>query len=171
MRNPATCHPERVNFGHGLCESYWKKDWRRKNPKKAARARKLQREAYRRWRKKHPQARRLYYQANKAQINEKSSAWKKAHPERTKDFYRKSVHGLTAETYQAALKKQRNRCACCGRKFTKEKGKGPHSDHCHDTLDFRGLLCRDCNLGLGYFKDDLKILRAAIRYLVRSRNS
>jgi hypothetical protein len=38
-------------------------------------------------------------------------------------------------------------------------------DHCHETGEFRGFLCSNCNLGLGKFKDDPEILLNAIAYL------
>ena len=38
-------------------------------------------------------------------------------------------------------------------------------DHCHETGEFRGFLCHNCNTGLGKFKDDPEILLNAIAYL------
>ena len=38
-------------------------------------------------------------------------------------------------------------------------------DHCHETGEFRGFLCNNCNQGLGKFKDDPEILLNAIAYL------
>ncbi|AXG66349.1 hypothetical protein SEA_ANNADREAMY_222 [Streptomyces phage Annadreamy] len=38
-------------------------------------------------------------------------------------------------------------------------------DHCHETSKFRGLLCNDCNLALGLFKDSTERLERAIVYL------
>lgn len=38
-------------------------------------------------------------------------------------------------------------------------------DHCHKTDTLRGVLCRSCNLALGFFKDDPARLAAAMRYL------
>lgn len=38
-------------------------------------------------------------------------------------------------------------------------------DHHHDSGAIRGLLCSNCNTGVGMFRDDRAILEAAIRYL------
>ena len=44
-------------------------------------------------------------------------------------------------------------------------GQGWHGDHDHKTGLFRGVLCRQCNLGLGHFKDNIKVMYEAVRYL------
>lgn len=41
-------------------------------------------------------------------------------------------------------------------------------DHCHKTNKVRGVLCNSCNLGLGKFKDSVKLLEAATLYLADS---
>lgn len=38
-------------------------------------------------------------------------------------------------------------------------------DHCHESGKVRGLLCSNCNNGLGRFKDNLEYLKNAIKYL------
>ena len=42
-------------------------------------------------------------------------------------------------------------------------------DHCHESETFRGWLCHTCNRCLGGFKDDIKILGRAIKYLKQHR--
>lgn len=41
-------------------------------------------------------------------------------------------------------------------------------DHHHDTGKVRGILCNACNVGLGNFRDSMKLLRKAIDYLERT---
>ena len=56
------------------------------------------------------------------------------------------------------------RCAICG----DLPGTKRHSlDHCHVSGRMRGVLCTRCNSGLGFFRDDPRILQLAIDYLKR----
>jgi hypothetical protein len=69
-------------------------------------------------------------------------------------------------TLDELLAAQGNRCPICSEPFTGWNGDNPlQIDHCHELNIFRGLLCRSCNLMLGYAKDNIAILQAAIRYL------
>src|SRR6266705_5225327 len=61
------------------------------------------------------------------------------------------------------LSKENKSCALCGNK--EHNGKGWNIDHCHLTNRFRGLLCSNCNTGLGQFKDSVALLNLAIAYL------
>ena len=54
-------------------------------------------------------------------------------------------------------------CNICSRKLTSYKRK--HIDHCHETGRVRGILCSQCNVGLGMFQDDPERLAKAITYL------
>lgn len=80
--------------------------------------------------------------------------------------------GLTAEDYARMLAQQDGKCAICRQPETAihHKTGEPRAlavDHDHKTNAVRGLLCRDCNTGLGLFDDDLETLRSAIAYLER----
>ena len=53
-------------------------------------------------------------------------------------------------------------CAICN---VFVEGKNKHIDHDHSTGNIRGILCRDCNRGLGCFKDSQTLLLNSINYL------
>lgn len=76
-------------------------------------------------------------------------------------------YGLTETDYQALLIAQG---MCCGICLGKEPGgRGDwHLDHDHFTGKIRGLLCHNCNLALGLFKDSISNLTRAIGYLSKS---
>lgn len=76
---------------------------------------------------------------------------------------RKYYSGFTQEEYEAKLEEQDYRCAICG--SDKHNGIGWCADHCHSTGTKRGVLCYKCNVGLGYFKDNIKSLENAVMYL------
>lgn len=45
-----------------------------------------------------------------------------------------------------------------------------HIDHCHEKNKFRGLLCGNCNTALGMFKDNVEVMRKAIKYIEYFKN-
>ncbi|WP_327135523.1 endonuclease VII domain-containing protein [Streptomyces sp. NBC_01343] len=46
-----------------------------------------------------------------------------------------------------------------------------HVDHCHETGRVRGVLCLNCNMGLGLLKENPDRIRRAIQYLEGTRGS
>ena len=106
----------------------------------------------REWRKKNPDKCANYYsKRDKEEIREK--AWLRR-------------YGITKEWYYTTLEKQGNKCAICGTTEVQRKGHSHfHVDHNHTTEEVRGLLCDLCNRGLGYFKDNEKLLTKATNYL------
>jgi hypothetical protein len=53
-------------------------------------------------------------------------------------------------------------CDCCGKDITKYRA----LDHDHTTGEYRGTLCRSCNLGLGSLGDDIpKVIANLQQYL------
>jgi hypothetical protein len=61
-------------------------------------------------------------------------------------------------------------CECCGKDFSDVVKKNIHMDHCAETETFRGWLCQQCNVGLGYLGDDLDGVTKAVAYLERHYN-
>lgn len=57
----------------------------------------------------------------------------------------------------------REACAICGKPPHPKKGLA--LDHCHQSGALRGLLCDNCNLGIGCFGDSAELLTKAIHYL------
>lgn len=72
--------------------------------------------------------------------------------------------GITQEQINHFYSVQSSRCAIC---FMTEEdhGKLLALDHNHATGKARGLLCQQCNTGLGNFRDDVSLLSRAIAYL------
>lgn len=86
--------------------------------------------------------------------------------ERAPDYMRGYLYGMKPGEFDALLAAQEGRCAIC--RTDEPGGRGTwHVDHCHDTKVIRGLLCNSCNSGLGRFKDNPAVLRAAADYLDR----
>jgi RNase P subunit RPR2 len=77
---------------------------------------------------------------------------------------RKKKYNLTSEDYNAMLISQNNSCDICNIDM-KEYGKNFVVDHCHVTNNVRGLLCNNCNTGIGMLQDNTSILIKAIEYL------
>lgn len=76
-------------------------------------------------------------------------------------------YGITPEQYNKILVAQKSICKICGNSNESYKD-GKHRlfiDHDHKTGKVRGLLCDACNRGLGYFKNEPKLLKNAIQYL------
>lgn len=80
-------------------------------------------------------------------------------------------YGITLEHYERLSQEQGDVCAICG--GTNDSGRSLAVDHDHGCCAgspacgkcARGLLCSNCNMALGLFKDDPVRLKAAIAYL------
>jgi hypothetical protein len=111
---------------------------------------------------------RIWDSTNKDRKKEHSRNWESRNPRSRASAKFKNRCGITIESYEEMLSKQNGECAIC-KKAGKENLKGKlFVDHCHSTLIVRGLLCHDCNDGLGRFKDNTFLLNKAIQYLQES---
>jgi hypothetical protein len=75
---------------------------------------------------------------------------------------------LSLSEYNKMLNAQQGKCAICEQPETQlrtGKLRALSVDHDHKSGAIRGLLCSDCNTGIGKLKDDPKVLRLAAQYL------
>lgn len=78
-----------------------------------------------------------------------------------RSYYRRQ-YGLELEQVEEM---RRGGCAICGRDGGVGRHAQLHVDHDHATGAVRGMLCSECNVGLGKFADSVERLEAAVRYL------
>lgn len=91
-----------------------------------------------------------------------------AYVEAKRDSHFLTRYGITAADYDKLCEQASiDGCAICGtlqNKSGRWKDKW-HLDHCHSTNKVRGMLCGNCNRGLGQFQDNQEIMMKAIDYL------
>ena len=75
------------------------------------------------------------------------------------------AYGITLDDYDTMYQEQQGRCKICKIEEKYVAKQRFHIDHDHETGSVRGLLCAQCNKGLGMFKDNSEFLRAAANYL------
>ncbi len=109
-----------------------------------------------------------YVERNKDSINK----WRRERYRKNPDRYRDQVfryrYGITGDQYNKMYSAQKGCCAICKIHESKLDRK-LDVDHCHSTNAVRGLLCRGCNRGIGFFEDDIIRLKAAIKFLRKSK--
>jgi hypothetical protein len=80
-------------------------------------------------------------------------------------YHLKRRYGIGAAEFDRLVRDQRGVCSICGRSNPE------HVDHDHTTGRVRGILCFNCNGGLGQFGDDTERLVRAQLYLESSEMS
>lgn len=103
--------------------------------------------------------------------------YKQKHSERAKQWYKtprgkrvwlnsyyRRHFGITIEEYERLLSEQNSRCGICETEKC-ATGKSFAVDHDHTTGRVRGLLCKKCNLALGFLEDDTSRMQRAINYM------
>lgn len=101
--------------------------------------------------------------------SERLNAYRRAHnatPERKRkqrDTYYRRTFGMSADDVDAMLAAQGGACAICGTRPEREASL--HVDHEHGSGRVRGILCLNCNQGIGKFGDDPAVLERAVEYL------
>ena len=109
--------------------------------------------------------------------HEISSKWGAANKDHIKEYrdngpYRaqtrnsqlKRTFGITLDDYNKMFMDQNGCCKGCDRHQSEFK-RALCVDHCHKTGKIRGLLCDDCNVGLGRLRDNPQTLINLAEYL------
>jgi hypothetical protein len=73
--------------------------------------------------------------------------------------------GISLREWEAQHARQGGCCAICEKAVESRPSHRTHTDHCHATGQFRGILCHQCNTALGDFQDDPELLEKAASYL------
>lgn len=105
------------------------------------------------WQKKNKDSFGSYQRKWKHQNKEKCDAAAKYSKVRIK-------YGLSKEEYDKLM--EQTHCTICNADLTERKS---GLDHCHRTGRIRGVLCKQCNTGLGMFHDNPETLKKAAEYL------
>lgn len=82
--------------------------------------------------------------------------------------YIQLTYNLSWEDYVNMFANQDGKCAICNTDIflaANDRNKTAHIDHAHENGKIRGLLCGNCNVSLGGFNDDVKIMQNAIDYI------
>jgi hypothetical protein len=105
--------------------------------------------------------------AERAQVQKTMGVILDGVPKGERTWYRTLYrnYGVTPQQYRKMLSDQEGVCAICFQ--TNPGGDRLAVDHDHATGEVRGLLCHNCNIGLGNFHDDHQALQRAVEYLRR----
>ena len=105
---------------------------------------------------------REYYNRNREQYSRAS-----------KNRSLKRKYGIDLGQFEQLLEDQNHQCAICDQqleiswdgKWKNGNSRNSRLDHCHKNGVVRGILCHNCNAGLGMFDDSSMRLSRAIKYL------
>jgi hypothetical protein len=159
----------------------WMRGWRAANPERRKendrrrnaahpeRRRATNAKSYAAHREERLARRREQYAINAEMRRSEARARRAANPEKTRAATRAThltKYGITVAEYETMLAEQCGVCWICG---GMPRARRLAVDHEHESQAVRGLLCHECNIGLGNFSDSEELLTRAIEYLRRSR--
>lgn len=102
---------------------------------------------------------RAYYLANRDKKLAYQKDWVAKNRDKTAVHKMKYNYGISKEEFDILVQEQGGKCKIC------ETLGELHIDHDHRSGNIRGLLCGNCNRGIGMFKDNTTLMAKAIEYL------
>jgi hypothetical protein len=103
-----------------------------------------------------------YYRKNKDLLKTYQVIYRGNNQDYVKNYQMVRRYGITLEEYIDRCITQSQKCAICG-----VSSISLQIDHDHRNGKVRQLLCRQCNTGLGFFRDDISVITRTIQYLGR----
>jgi hypothetical protein len=106
-----------------------------------------------------------YYEKNKETLKRQAKEYRDRikhtdeYKRRVKRTQVKRLYKITLEEYEEAMSIS-DSCQICN------SMKELCYDHDHDTMKFRGVLCKKCNKGLGLLGDDVDGILKALKYII-----
>lgn len=113
-------------------------------------------------------ANKAIYTKRDTKAAERARQWHKNNPKQMRKYRKKWADKTWLNKYKQLRDKHEDKCMICNTETslnTLSNSLKLHIDHCHISGKLRGLLCGNCNVGLGHFKDDINLLKNAIKYL------
>ena len=109
-----------------------------------------------------------------SKVKQKTS-WNSRTPQKRLEQHLKFKYGVSPEEFLRTWETQEGKCAICKDVLPdlltyENRRRGYAIDHNHETGEFRGILCTECNTLLGMASDNPDILQEAINYLQTKGN-
>lgn len=116
---------------------------------------------------KHREKSKQYHKLNAEKRRAAAAEWTRLNPERARRNARRAAwrnKGIDVAVAEKAMAAHTGTCDCCG---ASEPGgrRGWNLDHDHKTGAVRGILCHNCNTGIGKLGDTLESVKKAVQYL------
>lgn len=123
---------------------------------------------------------REYYLANRDRLLAQQAAYRAANREKIyaqqKEYRlrnrvaishrnRKKKYGILPDDLHRMIEAQGGKCPICRLDLDPTGYRKIHIDHDHATGKLRGVLCSNCNLGIGHLREDPERMLRAINYL------
>ena len=145
----------------------YSKEYRKKNKKKL---KEYKKNYFQEHREREIKKNKEWIKNNLEKHREHNRSYAKKHKERIKTYGRKwsikKTYKISYEDWLKIWESQDGKCAICGESFVKPSD--AHTDHNHKTGKIRGLLCRNCNIAVGLFKDNPELTIKATEYILKN---
>lgn len=156
------CHPNRKQYAKGLCQSCYRANrkaiisvFAQCHPDRKHRSLGLCEACYSK----------QVYQKNTGARLRAHRKFKNSHPNRYENYRLARAYGITLKQKEEMLKIQNGKCKICRRTAEEAKMNILFVDHNHATKKVRGMLCRRCNLLVGFIEKNSHILETTFTYI------